>query len=201
MPTPGLAYCAALHTLATLRICQESLQIWLLDRRIDFRSSALARAASSEFCLDCFSPPIAFLLPLISEIHLLFDLAQILIIFAVALSTLLIASWHHAASCSNSPSVHSASRWALSFASSIHSFSAASTSFSIIAAKFHRTTFSWSASSCPSASTSHSLTSWSDQVPWSSASMDHFVIGRFTNIKSMSDSPTWSALVQLCVES
>jgi len=131
-----------------------------------------------------------------SAFHYLIDVRYILIFFALASRTQLIASWHHEASCSTSFSVHSAYSWALSFASSIHCFSAASASFSVIAAKFHPSTLSWSPSSWLSTPTSHSITSWSDPVAWSSASMVHFTIGRFASIRSMTDSPSWPSLVQ-----
>jgi len=168
----------------------------LFDWRIDFWSFAFARAASSEFCLLLFSLPTVLLLSLMSAFHHLFDLAQILSFFAMALRTLLIASWHHAASCSTLSSVYSASSWALSFASSIHSFSTASASFSVIAARFHPITLSWSASSCRSTLTSHSITSWSHPVAWLSASMVHFTIGQFASVRPMTDSPSWFSLVQ-----
>jgi len=134
-----------------------------------------------------------------SAFHHRFDFVQILIFIAVALRTLLIAPWHHAATCSISSSVHSASRWGLSLASSAHSVSAASVSSSVIAAKFHPTSLLWSASSCLSAATSYSITSWWDPVAWLSAWMNHVVLGRFADVKSISDSPSWSSHVVQCV--
>jgi hypothetical protein len=87
MPARGFVYDAALHTSAPLRFCKYSLHIFLLDCRIDVWNSAFALAASSEFRLLFFSLPTAFLLSLMSAFHHLFDLAQILIFFAVASGT------------------------------------------------------------------------------------------------------------------
>jgi len=93
----------------------------------------------------------------------------------------------------------SASRWASTFASSAQSCSPASGSSSVITVKFHPTTLSWSPSSCLSASTSNSISKWSDPVSWSSARINHVVISQFTNVKSMTDSPLRSSLALQCV--
>jgi len=196
IPAWGFTYHASLHSSAPLRLCKYSLHILLLDCWINFWSSACTLAASSTFHLLLFSLLTSFLLSLMSAFRHLVDLAQILMFIAMGSRMLPIASWHHAGSCSILSAVRSASRWDLSFAHSIHSFSAASTSSSVNAAKCHTTTLSSSASSCLSASSSHSITSWSDPLARSSASMDHPVIGRFATIRSMTDSPSWPSLVQ-----
>jgi len=134
-----------------------------------------------------------------SPFHHLFDFAQMLIFLAVTSRTLLSVSWYQVATCSTSSAVHAESRCALSFANSIHSFLAASWSSSVIAARFHPTTSSWSASSGVSTSTSHPMTSWSEPVAWFSASMVHFPIGQFAKVKSRTYLPSRTPLFQYWV--
>ena len=149
--------------------------------------------------LDVLSPPclssarLSF--SLMVAFHRLVDLVQSPILIAVVSRTLLIASWYHAASCSTFSAMYSASRWALSFGTSIHSFSAFSMFSSIIAAMFHHTSLSWSAS-CLCMSTSHSITSLSDLVEWLSASMNHVVGGWWASIRLITNSPSWRSLVR-----
>jgi len=92
VPAQGFAYRAAHLTSAPLRLYKYSLGTSLLDCHFDFCSSAFALAASSEFRLLLFSLLNAFHHFLMSAFHHLFDLAQILIFFAVASRTLPIAS-------------------------------------------------------------------------------------------------------------
>jgi len=119
-----------------------SLHILLFDSQINFLSSAFALAASSEFRLLLYSLPTALHLCFMLVFNSLIDLLQILILLAMPSRMLPIVCYHLPASCSTASAVHSTSRWALCFASSILSFSTASMFSPVIAAKFHPTTHS-----------------------------------------------------------
>lgn len=98
--------------------------------------------------------------------------------------------------CPSLSSLHSALSWALSISGSIQYFSAACMVFCIIAAMFHQTTLSWSASSWLGPSPSDSISLGWDLVAMALASLQHFIIDWFANVYSIINSPSWSSLFQ-----